>query len=454
MRLVVAFWGLATLLCTSSFANPYPNENLVPKDRVRPDFNDLAEVTTADSSGYDKASVEVLRVQIDWDAQSDQFRFSAATKEASGTEAFLRKARRQDPLGSFKGQLRLVGERSARYFDSIGTGEEYKRLTRALTFRFPYTDQKVLFELYAENSTTGEMQKVLERVIDPKAEARRLPAVSARELKIKLLKASDSQTEPKLTINVYAEGYEARSSAKFWKDAEKVVTALEGARFPYFKQMEIRAVFHPSNQKLGAAKELELPVAERDSFLGLYYPYWRNFGRWYHVVYPTREQRYRDGIGQVAYDYPIILIDSSDYWGVGNYKELTAIPSDSPSFTYLLLHELGHFFGLNEEYEGGGRTELQFAPGIYEPWSQNITFLRETSHAALKWNEFVNPSTPLPTPRSHWRTGVFGAYRGGYADSDSEHSHKPGLSCVMERYRNFCSVCAKAIVEVIRRDIE
>src|SRR4029078_1103016 len=146
-------------------------------------------------------------------------------------------------------------------------------------------------------------------------------------------------------------------------------------------------------------------------------PYWDNFGRWYNVVYPTNENKFRNHLAVAPYDYPLILINNSGYWGVGNYMSLTAIPArNSTYFTYLLLHEFGHFFGLNEEYEGGGPTELEFAPGISEPWSQNITFLRSRELASLKWNRFVKETTPLPTPRDLWRSSnpLYGAYAGGY----------------------------------------
>src|SRR5690606_31545988 len=104
----------------------------------------------------------------------------------------------------------------------------------------------------------------------------------------------------------------------FFSDAARVVTALGSNDFPGFAHMEIRAVFKESATPLGSARNLGQPIPERDSFLGLYFPYWRNFGRWYHVVYPTREERYRAAIGLVAHDYPIALVRSSDYWGVGN----------------------------------------------------------------------------------------------------------------------------------------
>ena len=43
-----------------------------------------------------------------------------------------------------------------------------------------------------------------------------------------------------------------------------------------------------------------------------------------------------------------ILVNSDGYWGVGNYLSFTAIPANNATyFSYLLLHEFGHFFGLS-----------------------------------------------------------------------------------------------------------
>lgn len=133
----------------------------------------------------------------------------------------------------------------------------------------------------------------------------------------------------------------------------------------------------------------------------------------------------------------------------------TAIPAASTMyFNYLLTHEFGHFFGLNEEYQGGGRTELEYAPEMAEPWSQNITFLTDKRYDKLKWNTFVNKNMPLPTPHAKWRENppTYGAYQGGYADSVSSkgRSHIPGLSCTMEAQKHFCDICRKGIEDVVR----
>jgi hypothetical protein len=442
---------LGLLAAAEALAKPHPRRDLVPVDPPRPaEQVERPEIPLARAR---EEGIPVLRVQADWDEVADRFRIGALVRERSGTASFARRAARPDRLGSYRASVRDPRSGAALAHDSIGTGQEYRRLTRALTFRFPLPPGPVLFELLAENPETGRMERVLDQVVDPAraVEEAELPGVSVR-----LLKAADRAAGPPLLVNVYAEGYPESRRARFWRDAEKVVEALKAGSFPLLERLELRAVFAPSAASLGQARNLGQPVPERDSFLGLYFPYWRPFGRWYHVVYPTRESRFRHGSAQVPYDYALALVDSDGYWGVGNYRELTAIPAGEERFTYLLLHELGHFFGLNEEYDGGGPTELAFAPGIEEPWSQNITFLSEPAHASLKWSRFVEAGTPLPTPRGHWNPFAprYGAYAGGYAETEPmNRSHIPGLRCVMDRYEAFCPVCKAAIEERLRFDL-
>lgn len=83
-----------------------------------------------------------------------------------------------------------------------------------------------------------------------------------------------------------------------------------------------------------------------------------------------------------------------------------------------------------------------------------MTFLVDNSHENLKWNAFVDKQIKLPTPRSLWKPSppVYGAYKGGYADSVSTkgQSHKPGLSCIMENKAHFCAICVQGMNHVIQ----
>lgn len=437
---------LSSLLAVSlGLANPHPDPDLVPLDPVGFVEGSVRLLSETEERRLLAEGVEVLRVQVDWSEASGAYRLGELVRERSGTEALVRKAARPDALGSFKGML-LDSSGVAISHDAVGTGQEFRRLTRALTFRFPVPARPVTFELVAENPSTGVLERVLSAPIDPAA-ARVPPAAS-----VTIGLVHEATVLPKLALNVYAEGYLAGRAGQFWADVARIPAALRAAGFPMLDRLEIRGVFADSNLRMGQAADLGFPIPERDTFLGLYFPYWRNFGRWYHVVYPTREERYRRALGQVPYDYPAALIDSGEYWGVGNYMELTAVPASSGRFAYLFTHELGHFFGLNEEYDSGGATELAFAPGISEPWSQNITF-HAGSRAALKWNAHVHAATPVPTPANVWNSSTpkYGAYRGGYGQTEPlRRSHKPGLGCVMDRYARFCPVCREAIEGRIR----
>lgn len=451
MRLNIFYFVTVYLFATQlSFANPYWDPAQIPKDSdyktLRHEWVDIQQLKTVRSQD----AVDVLRIQVDWLEESESYGISALVIEPSGTVNLLSRSVRKPKLGSYLGVLKDKVSGKALYFDAIGTGKEYRKLTRAINLRFPVPSTDLIFELFAENPQTGVMEKVLERLIKINELTRDNRIFNDLELK----ELSVANKKPALRVNIYAEGYNLSEKNKFWRQAMKAVQSLQSEHFPGVEYMSFYAVFNPSAQKLGEPKDLGLPIPEHDSFLGLYFPYWDNFGRWYHVVYPTRENKFRQGLASAPYDYPIVLVNSASYWGVGNYMSFTAIPAGNATyFTYILLHELGHFFGLNEEYEGGGRTELEFAPDMDEPWSQNITFLKNANYLGLKWSELVNPKINIPTPSNEWESTppVYGAYQGGYADSISNKglSHKPGMHCVMESHASFCDICSRGILDMV-----
>lgn len=430
------------LISSKLMANPFHDPKQVPADR--PNFTNIALNFSATpvrrDSRLSKQS-NVIRIDVDWVEANDSFELNSAKHEQSGTEHLYIKSRKIPKYGSFIGILE--GPDGQKTYSALGTGKEFRKLSRGLSFRFPYVTSTAIFTLLAEDPITGEMKERLKETIEPD----QLRSIELKsDLDIRLIKKATAS--PAIQVVAYAEGYLASGKDRFFHAAKKAAASFADSNLPTYANMEITAVFAPSKTQLGTARDLGLPVPERDSFLGLYYPYWNNFGRWYHVVYPTQYQKYRNALAQVPYDYPLAIVESNAYWGVGNYMELTAIPSESTSFRYLLLHEFGHFLGLNEEYEGGGRTELEFAPEILEPWSQNITFAPERH--AIKWGANVKESTPLPTPQSLWngsQNGPIGAYKGGYADSSVNKSYKPGYACIMEQHSNFCVVCRQGIVD-------
>ncbi|MDZ4678028.1 MAG: M64 family metallopeptidase [Oligoflexia bacterium] len=440
---------LVLLIHSLAGANPYPYQDEVTKD---PEWlkNWQPHQIFEKQILHSRLNVgqEVMRIQVDWSQTGEVYALNSVTKELSGTPGLKKTTSRRDALGSYIGIIRNSQTGEALGYSSVGTGQEYRKLVRAMTFRFPMPQSKVIFQLMAEDPQSGIMKLVLEKTV----ELPLIQTIVSIPVETRILSSAVNQNE-KLIFAIYADGYLANRKNVFWLQAQKTVDALKRTNFPGIEHFEFVGVFAPSNQALGSATDFGLPVKTRDSFLGLYYPYWNKFGRWYHIVYPTNEKKFRDALGQVPHDYALALLDNSEYWGIGNYKAFTAIPAGNTQyFAYLLTHELGHFFGLNEEYDGGGATELEFATGIDEPWSQNITFLKDPKN--LKWKQFVKPQTPIPTPLTHWSmtTRPLGAYVGGYADSLG-NSHIPGMDCAMSKISDFCPVCKHAIVERVKFDL-
>jgi hypothetical protein len=439
---IVFFVPFLMLNSYAVFANPFFDIRKVPQD----DFDFVSRqvattpVTRQDLIGNDSP---VLRIDVSWSPADEKYSVIGVQREDSGTEYLAVKAKIRPKFGSFRAELIKDGVTS--YHASVGIGPMFRRLNRGFSFRFPFPGEGLFpFRMFAENPISGQLIEVVNATIDTTD----VVITPVLEAKINLLKAASAS--PKVLVPIYAEGYSGRNvgngETRFLADANRVVDAFEKSNIPIYAHMEFYSVFAKSNQPLGQPQNLGLPAAARDSFLGLYFPYWVQFDRWYNTVYPTDFRKFRNSAAIVPYDYPIAVVDSDVYFGVGNYREITAVPSNSPSFNYLVIHEFGHYLGLNEEYDTGG-TELAFAPNMAEPWSPNLTF--HPQRQDLKWVEQVASNVPLPTSKTHWNPfnqGPVGAYPGGYGGLAQGRSYKPGLACVMDTGKGYCPVCQAAIL--------
>lgn len=109
------------------------------------------------------------------------------------------------------------------------------------------------------------------------------------------------------------------------------------------------------------------------------------------------------------FDIILVLINDQEYGGSGG---AIAVASINPgAFAELVLHEVGHSFGLlADEYTGGGPL---CNPNV-EPAEVNAT--RETNRPLIKWNAWINPATPVPTTTTTAATP--GLYEGArYCDN-------------------------------------
>ena len=89
------------------------------------------------------------------------------------------------------------------------------------------------------------------------------------------------------------------------------------------------------------------------------------------------------------FDVVLVIVNDPEYGGSGSN---IAVASTNAAVVELVLHEVGHSFGLlADEYAGGGPS-CNFS---VEPPEPNAT--RETSRELIKWNHWIALTTPIPT---------------------------------------------------------
>ena len=89
------------------------------------------------------------------------------------------------------------------------------------------------------------------------------------------------------------------------------------------------------------------------------------------------------------YDVILVLVNDPEYGGSGGS---VAVASTDAAAVELILHEVGHSFGLlADEYAGGGPS----CNSSVEPAQVNAT--KQIERALIKWSSWIAPTTVLPT---------------------------------------------------------
>jgi hypothetical protein len=149
----------------------------------------------------------------------------------------------------------------------------------------------------------------------------------------------------------------------------------------------------------------------------------------------------------VPHDNIIVLINSSRYGGGGVYNYYSGTTSGHPLSLKVFVHELGHgFAGLADEYYSSSVAYDEFYPLNVEPWEPNITTMVNFD---LKWKSMIAKDTPVPTPDEEKYKNVTGLFEGG--GYSAKGIFRPEMDCRMKSNgpKGFCSVCQKAIKEMI-----
>ena len=156
----------------------------------------------------------------------------------------------------------------------------------------------------------------------------------------------------------------------------------------------------------------------------------------------------RDLAGCVPYDQIYILVNSKKYGGGGIYNFYNLCSSDNPDSDKVFTHEFGHAFAaLADEYAYEDTPPEELYDLSVEPFQPNITTLADFDS---KWKNMVDGDTPIPTPDKPEYAQKVGAFEGGgYVQ---RKIYRPVADCKMRSNNldEFCPVCEKAILEMIR----
>lgn len=107
-------------------------------------------------------------------------------------------------------------------------------------------------------------------------------------------------------------------------------------------------------------------------------------------------------------DIVLVIVNDPEYGGSGGS---VAVASTNVEVLELILHELGHSFGLLADEYGGPPPPA--CNNTIEPSAANAT--KATERALIKWNQWIDANTPIPTITG--QQGLPGLYEGAvYCD--------------------------------------
>jgi hypothetical protein len=150
------------------------------------------------------------------------------------------------------------------------------------------------------------------------------------------------------------------------------------------------------------------------------------------------------------WDQAVVVVNSTMWGGTGGSVSVISVAT---GWQGIVIHEMGHSaFGLADEYEYwagcGADTDRDHHPAA-EPAEPNVTI--ETNRLSLKWNDLVDPGTPIPTTENAncafcdnqpnpLPDQTVGLYEGAhYYHCDA---YRPQFNCMMRNLASyFCAVC-------------
>jgi hypothetical protein len=250
--------------------------------------------------------------------------------------------------------------------------------------------------------------------------------------------------DPQVSVDLafIAEGYKADEMKKFRDDVKRMADILfsEPPFTDYkdkFNIWAVEAVSQDSGTDIPGEK-IYMNTALNSSF------YTFDLDRY---LTTNDIKSVNDFAASVPHDNIIVLINSNRYGGGGVYNYYSGMTAGHPLSPKVFIHEFGHgFAGLADEYYSSTVAYDEFYPLDVEPWEPNITTL---VNFEAKWKTMIGKGIPVPTPNEEKYRNVTGLFEGG--GYSAKGIFRSEMDCRMKSNgsKGFCSVCRKAITEMI-----
>ena len=232
-----------------------------------------------------------------------------------------------------------------------------------------------------------------------------LVAAGAEAEPVELIRGSGPD-ENRINVAILGDGYIREELGKYANDVKRLLAGFFGDQpfADYAAYFNVRRVDVVSNES-GADHPAQ--NVYRDTALGAHYDC-GDIRRLICVDYGAVIDVLDRSLAVNARDIVMVLVNDDEYGGSGG---AFGVASTHELSAELMLHELGHSFGLlADEYGGGGPA----CDNTVEPPVVNVT--RESTAASIKWSYWIEPGTSVPATDT--RPGVVSAYEGAlYCDS-------------------------------------
>ncbi|OAD18731.1 Na-Ca exchanger/integrin-beta4 domain protein, partial [Candidatus Thiomargarita nelsonii] len=211
----------------------------------------------------------------------------------------------------------------------------------------------------------------------------------------------------RIDLSILGDGYTASELSQYASDVQNAIDGLfDSEPFKeYQNYFNVHRLDVTSNES-GADHPSDTPPKYKDTALdatyncaGIERMICVNHGKVNNILFDSVQPNQRDMV--------LILVNDTKYGGSGGSFAVASIHN---SVIELVLHELGHSFGLlADEYDYGN------CYNAFEPWQPNVT--KEINRHLIKWNVgggpptgWIDLATPIPTFGSI--PGVPGLYEG------------------------------------------